>query len=105
LTPLRPELALVDLNLKDGATGPQISAALSREDVTVVLVTANLQQIPLGFCGAVGAVAKPFTSQNIEEVIAYVEALRGESEPIAMPPALIAASDGPIWRHPSCRFG
>jgi len=48
LAPLKPELALVDLNLKDGATGPHILAALSREDVTVVLVTANLQHIPLG---------------------------------------------------------
>jgi response regulator of citrate/malate metabolism len=105
LTPLKPELALVDLNLKDGATGRHISSTLSREDVTVVLVTANLQQIPLDFCGAIGAVAKPFTSQNIEEVITYVKGLRGESDPVGMPPALISAADGPIWRHPRCRFG
>jgi response regulator of citrate/malate metabolism len=105
LAPLKPELALVDLNLKDGATGPHISASLSKDDVTVVLVTANLQQIPLDFCGAIGAVAKPFTSQSIEDVIAYVEGLRGESDPVAMPSSLIAANNGPIWRHPSCRFG
>jgi response regulator of citrate/malate metabolism len=105
LSPLEPELALVDLNLKDGATGPHISAMLSRDDVTVVLVTANLQQIPLDFCGAIGAVAKPFTSQNIEDVIAYVKGLRGQSEPVAMPPTMIGANNGPIWRHPSCRFG
>ena len=105
LRSLKPGLALVDLNLKDGATGPHISATLSRDDVTVVLVTANLQQIPLDFCGAIGAVAKPFTSQNIEDVIAYVNGLRGESCPVAMPASLIAANSGPIWRHPSCRFG
>ena len=105
LASLKPELALVDINLKDGATGPHLSATLARDDVTVVLVTANLQQIPLDFCGAIGAVTKPFTSRSIKEVIAYVNDLRGARDDLNMPRSLIAANSGPIWRHPSCGFG
>ncbi len=99
LAALKPELALVDINLRDGPTGPHISAELARDDITVVLVTANLQQIPVNFCGAIGAVAKPFTSRSITEVMSYVEGLRGDGGSVEPPPALIAAGEGPIWRQ------
>jgi response regulator of citrate/malate metabolism len=99
LAALKPEMAIVDINLRDGPTGPHISAQLARDDVTVVLVTANLDQIPLNFCGAIGAVAKPFTSRGISEVMAYVERLRREGEPETMPADLIVADGGPIWRQ------
>jgi DNA-binding response OmpR family regulator len=68
----RPSLALVDVNLLDGLTGPQIAQRLVAEHGTaVVFLTANPEQIPEGFAGALGAVCKPFDSQTISAVVAF----------------------------------
>ena len=62
----RPDLALVDINLLDGMTGPRIAQTLVGEHGTaVVFLTANPEQIPEGFAGALGAVSKPFDEQTI----------------------------------------
>ena len=41
----RPELALVDLNLRDGFTGPSVAADLARAGVAIVFLTANPSQL------------------------------------------------------------
>lgn len=57
----RPDLALVDLNLHDGLTGPQIASDLScGKSVVVVFVTGSPDQIPLDYAGAIGAITKPW---------------------------------------------
>ena len=40
-----PQLALVDLNLRDGFTGPRVGSHLARKGIGVVFVTANPQQL------------------------------------------------------------
>lgn len=68
----RPDLALVDVNLLDGFTGPQISQRLVAEyGIAVVFLTANPEQIPDGFSGALGAVSKPFDETTIQGVVAF----------------------------------
>ncbi|WP_269513330.1 response regulator [Brevundimonas subvibrioides] len=68
----RPTLALVDVNLLDGMTGPQIARRLVSEyGTTVVFLTANPEQIPDGFAGALGAVCKPFDDDTIRAVVAF----------------------------------
>ena len=68
----RPDLALVDINLLDGLTGPQIAHRLVAEYGTaVVFMTANPEQIPDGFAGALGAVSKPFDEQTIRAVVDF----------------------------------
>ena len=68
----RPGLALIDLNLLDGLTGPEISRRMVDEfGCAVVFLTANPEQIPEGFAGALGAVAKPFDETTICAVIAF----------------------------------
>jgi len=65
----RPDLALVDINLLDGMTGPRIAQRLVRDHgAAVVFLTANPEQIPDGFAGALGAVSKPFDEQTIRAV-------------------------------------
>lgn len=67
-----PELALVDVNLLDGMTGPQVAQRLVAEHgAAVVFLTANPEQIPEGFSGALGAVCKPFDEQTIRAVVAF----------------------------------
>ena len=69
----RPQLALVDINLLDGMTGPQIAYRLATHyDVAVVFMTANPEQIPDGFARALGAVSKPFDEPTIHALVAFV---------------------------------
>jgi len=68
----RPDLALVDINLLDGMTGPDIARHLVKEyGSAVVFLTANPEQIPDGFAGALGAVSKPFDEATILGVVAF----------------------------------
>jgi len=68
----RPDLALVDLNLLDGPTGPEIAQRLVElYGTTVVFLTANIEQIPEGFSGAIGAVSKPFDESTVRGVVAF----------------------------------
>lgn len=45
LAAARPELALVDLNLRDGFTGPAVAAELASVGVSIVFLTANPSQL------------------------------------------------------------
>ena len=68
----RPDLALVDINLLDGMTGPQIAHQMVEiYGANVVFLTANPEQIPDGFAGALGAVSKPFDETTIRAVVAF----------------------------------
>jgi CheY-like chemotaxis protein len=59
------EFAFVDVNLRDGATGPQIAQKIARDyGVKVVFVTANPAQI--GHVNeALGYIRKPFSESAI----------------------------------------
>lgn len=68
----RPDLALIDVNLLDGMTGPQIAQRLVADHgAAVVFLTANPEQIPEGFAGALGAVCKPFDEQTVRAVVSF----------------------------------
>ena len=68
-----PDLALVDVNLRDGPSGPRIASELAqRHDTIVVFVTGSPDQIPSDYAGAVGAVLKPWDPITIEQLIAFV---------------------------------
>ena len=59
------DFAFVDINLRDGATGPQIAQRLTHDhQVAVVFVTANPEQIA-GNCDAIAYVRKPFDDASI----------------------------------------
>lgn len=57
--------AFVDVNLRDGATGPEIARRMAREHgIKVVFVTANPSQIGADH-DALGYIRKPFTERAI----------------------------------------
>lgn len=67
-----PDLALVDINLLDGMTGPDIAARLVHDFGTrVIFLTANPEQIPGGLAGALGSVSKPFDEATIRAVVGF----------------------------------
>jgi two-component system, response regulator PdtaR len=84
----KPDLALVDLNLRDGHTGPQIGAKLSATYGTSVLfLTANASQLGSGVAGTVGVVSKPVDEDSIEEVLEFLVKYR-VGQPVSPPPSV-----------------
>ncbi len=81
----RPEVALVDLNLRDGPSGPTIARELAERFGTVIVyVTANPAQIGTPAPTALGVVQKPFSQNTILAAVAM--ALNNELEQV--PPEL-----------------
>ena len=67
-----PQVALVDLNLRDGLTGPEIARQLSvRYGCKVVYVTANPADIDMPAPTAVGILPKPFSGAAILDAINF----------------------------------
>ncbi|MDX3909888.1 MAG: response regulator [Sphingobium sp.] len=65
------DIALVDLNLRDGPTGPSIGQALSQQyGIKVIYVTANPSQIGGAAVAALGVITKPFRSGTIKAALA-----------------------------------
>ncbi|WHO39824.1 response regulator [Sphingobium sp. AP49] len=64
------DIALVDLNLRDGPTGPSIGMELaSRFGIRVIYVTANPAQIGTASAAALGVITKPFRAHSIAATI------------------------------------
>ena len=71
------EIALVDLNLRDGPTGKDIGKSLARDfGVSVVYITANPEQLGDGVPGTVGVLAKPVMDEEIKQAVDFVVARR-----------------------------
>ncbi len=65
------DIALVDLNLRDGLTGTTIGTMLERDHgVRVIFVTANPGQIGNARTSALGVIPKPFSSSTVRDVLA-----------------------------------
>jgi DNA-binding response OmpR family regulator len=68
----RPDVALVDVNLRDGVSGPAVARQLiEAHGSIVVFLTANPEQIPEGFSGAIGVLTKPFDAPTIRAVVEF----------------------------------
>lgn len=95
------DLALVDLNLRDGLTGPQIARELSEErSVPAVFVTGSPSQIPRDFAGALGAITKPWESATIKQLLAFVRAYRKDHDSLSadrVPSAMMLSPALKAW--------
>ncbi len=82
------DLALVDLNLRDGLTGPEIGRRLANEHRAAVLfVTANPRLLGDGIAGTIGVLTKPTDESSLTSAVAF--ALRRRSGQRAeAPPSL-----------------
>jgi two-component system, response regulator PdtaR len=82
------DLALVDLNLRDGLTGPEIGTRLSSRGVTVLFITANPRVLGDGVAGAVGVLTKPTDAATVRTAVDYALKLRSGAQDISPPAAL-----------------
>jgi two-component system, response regulator PdtaR len=69
-----PDLALVDMNLRDGLTGGRIAEQLARRGTAIFFVTANPRQIGEQRALALGVLDKPFDERQLEAAIDLVRA-------------------------------
>src|SRR3954453_4398267 len=54
---LNPDLALVDVHLRDGPTGVEVARSIARDCRGVALfMTANVKRLPSDFAGACGVI-------------------------------------------------
>jgi len=80
-----PQVALVDLNLRDGPSGPTIARQLAERFGTIIVyVTANPGQIGTPASTALGVVQKPFSQRAILAAVSL--ALKAEAG--ILPPEL-----------------
>lgn len=85
----RPELAIVDINLRDGKTGILIAETIGREfGVTVLFATAEPELLPEQFAGAYGVVVKPYSAPSVHQAVEYCLALRDGEDPGPRPEQL-----------------
>ncbi|QFY62794.1 response regulator (plasmid) [Rhizobium grahamii] len=70
-------IALVDINLRDGATGPRIAQYLASEfGVAVVMVTGSPEDVRSGLLDVVGVISKPVHPTIIGKVLTYLQEVR-----------------------------
>ncbi len=81
------DLALVDLNLRDGLTGPEIGAQLGANGVTVLFITANPRMLGDGVAGAVGVLTKPTDQATVKAAVEYALGVR-HGRPVKAPESL-----------------
>lgn len=83
------DVALVDVNLCDGATGPMIGELLAREyGARVIFVTANPRQLGSGVPGTLGVITKPVDFKMIGEALDFALAVKPGAPTPAPPPGL-----------------
>ncbi|GLS88781.1 response regulator [Cypionkella aquatica] len=85
-----PDVALVDVNLRDGPTGPEIGARLARDfGVNVVFITANPRMLGDGVPGAIGVLPKPTDPHTIRQTVEYVLSLKRMEGQVMPPPSAL----------------
>jgi DNA-binding LytR/AlgR family response regulator len=71
------DIALVDINLRDGRTGVDIASDLSRAYGTaVIFLTANPDQVPAGFADALGVYPKPYDIEAVTGLLRFAADVR-----------------------------
>jgi CheY-like chemotaxis protein len=90
----RPELALVDVNLVDGPTGVPAAREMVARGVHVIFMTANPNQVPADFSGALGILSKPYTPAAVTQALTYAAAcIAATASPAARPSILFTCAE------------
>lgn len=65
------DIAPVDVNLLDGATGPEVGRLLASRGCCVVFLTANPEMVVDGVEGTLGVLSKPVQGESLAGVIEF----------------------------------
>ncbi|MGZ9202331.1 MAG: response regulator [Caulobacteraceae bacterium] len=75
------DLALVDVNLRDGETGGVIGAKLAQAGVSVVFTTANPKLVHGQVPDAVGVLGKPCSDNAVKATLAFLSGMMASPPP------------------------
>mgnify|MGYP000856831153 CR=1 FL=1 len=85
---LRPDLALVDVHLRDGPTGVDVARRIARDCGGVALfMTANVKRLPDDMAGACGVIGKPYSEHGVKTALTYLKACLRDGVAPGPPPA------------------
>jgi two-component system, response regulator PdtaR len=80
-----PDLALVDIELRDGQSGIALVETLSREGVPSIFVSAQVDLARSNPHHALGYIPKPYTPALVIETVRWVEAVRNGAPAVRAP--------------------
>ena len=84
---LHPDLALVDVHLRDGPTGVEVARTIAHDCGGVALfMTANVKRLPDDFAGACGVIGKPYSEHGVKSAIHYLTVCMREDHAPGPPP-------------------
>jgi DNA-binding response OmpR family regulator len=91
----KPDLALVDIHLRDGQTGPLIGARLAEEHgMAVLFVTANPRMaLDARAPGVIGVLNKPCREEVVAAAVAYALRYKGGAS-LPSPPSGLTLMGG-----------
>lgn len=96
---LRPDLALVDVHLRDGPTGVEVARAIHDDCGGVALfMTANVKRLPEDFAGACGVIGKPYSEHGVRTALEYLTVCLNEGRAPGPPPVGLELSPEYIER-------
>ena len=72
LVAMGPDVAFVDVNLRDGPTGPAIAQALAQSNVLIFFITANPAQLPEADAARFRVIPKPFCLDDLRDALLTV---------------------------------
>ena len=91
----RPDLALLDLNLSDGLTGPRIAAMMAGEGLgRAAFVTGQADLLPNDLHGALAVIDKPFEIGAMTAALHYLAAVITGIDPPPDPPRALRLARG-----------
>jgi CheY-like chemotaxis protein len=93
---LHPDLALVDVHLRDGPTGVEVARTIHNDCGGVALfMTANVKRLPPDMAGAVGVIGKPYSEQGVKTALTFLAACLRHGQAPGPAPAGLELS--PVW--------
>jgi len=93
-----PDLALVDVHLKDGPTGVDAARLIVEDCGAVVLfMTANVKRLPADYAGACGVIGKPYSERSVTSALSYLQVCLREGRAPGPPP--LGLSLAPRYRE------
>ncbi len=93
---LHPDLVLVDVHLRDGPTGIDLSRHIADDcDAVALFMTANVMRLPADFAGACGVIGKPYSEHVVRSALRYLETSLRTGQAPGLPP--IGLQLAPAW--------
>ncbi len=79
------DLGFLDINLRDGKTGPQVGQRLAADGIALIFVTGNLRAISDGPAGTMGLFTKSLDRVGVSSIVSYADDLRSKAPSRPLP--------------------